>query len=127
MLCDVTIEEGNYVINGFEPKIEGGNDLINGFEPKNERKHVKKVNLSYRYIDDLMCFNSKSLKVFISDIYSEQVTISETTKFTSVAFYLDLLCNVDKSRNMNSKLIYRHYELGFDIVNCSFMYRNMPI
>ena len=107
MLCDV--------------QTEGGNHVINGFEPKNIKRYVKKVNLSYRYFDDLMCFSSKSLKGFISDIYPKQATISETTKFTSVAFYLDLLCNVDKRRNMSTKSIYRCYALGFDIVNCSFM------
>ena len=58
---------------------------------KIKKKHVKKVNLSYCYFDDLMCFNSKSLKGFISDIYPKQVTISKTTIFTSVAFILSAL------------------------------------
>ena len=43
------------------------------------------------YIDDLISFNNKRFKEFISDIYPKELTISETTESTSVASYLDLL------------------------------------
>ena len=54
-------------------------------------KLARKFNLSYRYIDDLISFNNKRFKEFISDIYPKELTISETTESTSVASYLDLL------------------------------------
>ena len=34
-----------------------------------KRKLARKFNLSYRYIDDLISFNNKRFKEFISDIY----------------------------------------------------------
>ena len=55
------------------------------------RKLARRFNLSYRYIDDLISFNNKRFKEFISDIYPKELTISETTESTSVASYLDLL------------------------------------
>ena len=37
-----------------------------------KRKLAKKFNLSYRYIDDLISFNNKKYKEFISDIYPKR-------------------------------------------------------
>ena len=54
-------------------------------------KLARKFNLSYHYIDDLISFNNKRFKEFISDIYPNELTISETTESTSIASYLDLL------------------------------------
>ena len=50
-----------------------------------KRKLARRFNLSYRYIDDLISFNNKRFKEFISDIYPKELTISETTESTSVA------------------------------------------
>ena len=51
---------------------------------------IQKVfDLSYRYTDDLISFNNKRLKEFISNIYPKELTISESTESTSVASYLE--------------------------------------
>ena len=47
-----------------------------------KKKLARKLNLSYRYIADLISFNSKGFKEFISDIYPDKLTISETTEST---------------------------------------------
>ena len=39
-----------------------------------KRKLARKFNLSYRYIDDLISFNNKRFKEFISDIYPKELT-----------------------------------------------------
>ena len=59
-----------------------------------KRKLSRKFNLSYHYIDDLISFNNKRLKEFISDIYLKKLTISETTESTSVASYFDFLLEI---------------------------------
>ena len=43
-----------------------------------------KIKLSYRYIDDLISFNNKRFKDFISDIYPTELTISKTKESTSI-------------------------------------------
>ena len=67
------------------------NEFLDKLIKEGKRKLARKFNLSYRYIDDLISFNNKRFKKFISDIYPKELTISETTESTSVASYLDLL------------------------------------
>ena len=71
-------------------------EFLDELVKKSKRKLVRKFNLSYRYIDDLISFNNKRFKEFISHIYPKELTVSETTESTSVASYLDLLFFRDK-------------------------------
>ena len=87
---------------------------------------TRKFNLSYRYIDDLISFNNKRFKEFITDTYPKELTISETTETTSVASYLDLLFTRDTSKNITTKLYDKHSFIGFHIVNFPFMSSNIP-
>ena len=91
-----------------------------------EGKLARKFNLSYRCIDDLISFNNKRFKEFISDIYRKELTISETTESTSIASYLDLLFIRDKSNNIMTKLDDKRDAFGFHIVNFSFISSNIP-
>ena len=92
--------------------------LTSFFIPKKgKRKLARKFNLSYHYIDDLISFNNKRFKEFISDIYPKELTISETTESTSVASYLDLLFIRDNSNNIRTKLYDKRDTFGFHIVN----------
>ena len=65
-----------------------------------KRKLARKFSLSYCYIDDLISFKNKRFKKFVSDIYLKELTISETTDSTSVAFHLYLLFTRDKNNNI---------------------------
>ena len=67
------------------------NEFLDKLIKEGKRKLARRFNLSYRYIDDLISFNNKRFKEFISDIYPKELTISETTESTSVASYLNLL------------------------------------
>ena len=66
------------------------NEFLDKLIKEGKRKLARKFNLSYRYINDLISFNNKRFKEFISDIYPKELTISETTESTSVASNLDL-------------------------------------
>ena len=96
------------------------NEFFDKLIKEGKRKLARRFNLSYRYIDDLISFNNKRFKEFISDIYPKELTISETTESTSVASYLDLLFMRDRSNNITTKLY------GFHIVNFPFMASNLP-
>ena len=80
------------------------NEFLDKLIKEGKRKLARRFNLSYRYIDDLISFNNKRFKEFISDIYPKELTISETTESTSVASYLDLLFTRDRSNNITAKL-----------------------
>ena len=77
-------------------------------------------------VDNLISFNNKRFKEFISDIYPKELTISETTESTSVASYLDLLFMRDRSNNITTKLYDKRDAFGFHIVNFPFMSSNIP-
>ena len=78
------------------------------------------------HIDDLISFNNTRFKEFISDIYAKELTISETTESTSIAFYLDLLFIRDKNNNITTKLDDKRDAFGFHIVNFPFMSSHIP-
>ena len=102
------------------------NEFLDKLVKEGKRKLARKFNLSYRYTDYLISFNNKRFKEFISDIYPKELTISETTKSTSVASYLDLLFTRDKSNNIITKLHDKRDAFGFHIVNFPFMSNNIP-
>ena len=102
------------------------NEFLDKLIKEGKRKLARKFNLSYRYIDDLISFNNKRFKEFISDIYAKELTISETTESTSIASYLDLLFIRDKSNNITTKLYDKRDAFGFHIVNFPFMSSNIP-
>ena len=99
------------------------NEFLDKLIKEGKRKLTRKFNLSYCYIDDLISFNNKRFKEFISDIYPKELTISETTESTSTASYLDLLFIRDKSNNITTK---KRDAFGFHIVNFPFMSSNIP-
>ena len=102
------------------------NEFLDKLIKEGKRKLARKFNLSYRYIDDLISFNNKRFKEFISDVYPKQLTISETTESTSIASYLDLLFIRDKNNNITTKLYDKHDAFGFYIVNFPFMSSKIP-
>ena len=67
------------------------NEFSDKLIKKGKRKLARKFNLSYRYIDDLISFNNKRFKEFISDIYPKELTVCGTTESTSAASYHTLL------------------------------------
>ena len=102
------------------------NEFLDKLVKEGKRKLARKFKLSYRYTDDLISFNDKRFKEFISDIYPKELTISETTECTSIASYLDLLFIRDKSNNITTKLYDKRDAFGFHIVSFPFMSSNIP-
>ena len=102
------------------------NEFLDKLIKEGKRKLARKFNLSYCYIDDLISFENKRFKEFISDIYPKELTISETTESTSIASYLDLLFIRDKSNNTTTKLYDKRGAFCFHIVNFPFMSSNIP-
>ena len=102
------------------------NDFLDKLIKEGKRKPYRKFDLSYCYIDDLISFNNKRFKEFISDIYPKEPPISETTEPTSIASYLDLLFTRDRSNNITTKLYDKRDEFGFHVLNFPVMSSNVP-
>ena len=112
--------------NGFSVSRSDVHNAVDKLIKEGKRKLARKFNLSYRYTDDLISFNNKRFKEFISDIYPKELTISETTEPNSIASYLDLLFIRDKSNNITTKLYDKRDAFGFHIVNFPFMSSTIP-
>ena len=108
----------NEILSQIDPL---DNEFLDKLIKEGRRKLARKFNLSYRYIDDLISFDNKTFKEFISDIYPKELTISETTESASIASYLNLLFIRDKSNNITTKLYDKCDAFGFHIVNFPFM------
>ena len=59
------------------------NEFLDKLIKEGKRKLARRFNLSYRYIADLIFFNNKRFKEFISDIYHKELTISENRNYFS--------------------------------------------
>ena len=81
------------------------NEFLDKLIDEGKRKLARKFNLSYRYFDDFIFFNNKRFKEFISDIYPNELIISETIESTSIASYLHLLFTQYKSNKITTKII----------------------
>ena len=79
------------------------NEFLDKLVKEGKRKLARKFNLSYRYIDDLISFNNKRFKEFISDIYPKEL----------------------RSNNITTKLYDKRDAFGFHIVNFPFMSSNI--
>ena len=53
------------------------NEFLDKLIKEGRRKLARKFNLSYHYTDDIISFNNKRFKEFISDIYPKELTVSE--------------------------------------------------
>ena len=102
------------------------NEFLDKLIKEGKRKLARKFSLSYCYIDDLISFNNKRFREFISDIYPKELTISETTESTSVASYLDLLFIRNNSNIITTKLYDKRDTFGFHIVDFPFISSNIP-
>ena len=49
------------------------NEFLDKLLKEGKRKLARRFNLSYRYIDDLISFNNKRFKEFVSDIYPKNL------------------------------------------------------
>ena len=106
---------------GHNPVTENSSAPPPGFSIRQLEFQWEQIVLHY-----LLTFSFKRFKEFISDIYSKELIISETTESTSVASYLDLVFTRDGSNNITTKLDDKRDAFGFHIVNFPFMSSNIP-
>ena len=68
------------------------NEFSDKLIKEGKRKLARKFNLSYHYTDDLISFNNKRFKEFISDIYPKELIIAITVITTLMQSGLALDC-----------------------------------
>ena len=82
-------------------------------------------NLCYRYIDDLIVFNSKKFLDYLKKIYPSQLTVEKANKSDHLADYLDLTFIIDSGGKHSNRLYDKCNDFDFHIVNFPFLSSNI--
>ena len=99
------------------------NEFLDKLVKEGKRKLARKFNLSYRYTDDLISFNNKRFKEFISDIYPQFLKPQNLLQLLPISIYFS---SEKKRNNITIKLYDKRDAFGFHIVNFPFMSSNIP-
>jgi hypothetical protein len=59
---------------------------------------ARKFNISFRYIDDLLCANNRDFTDHVRDIYPEKLSLKETTESPTGDSFLDMFLTIDSDR-----------------------------
>ena len=95
---------------------------IGGSQEK--RKEASPVlNLTYRYINDILSLNNHKFGDFVNRIYP--IEIKDTTDKTMCASYLDIHLEIDSEGEVRTKHYDKRDDINFHIVNFPFTCSNI--
>ena len=83
------------------------------------------INLTSRYLDDLISINNPRFKQFLRDIYPDELVVSETSESRNVVSYLDLLIDISNG-DLVCSIFDKRDAFDFHIVNFPDLSGNIP-
>ena len=89
------------------------------------RRLARLFNLRYRYIYDLIVFDSKMFLDYLKEIYPTQLTVEKANKSDHLAD-LDLTFIIDSGGKPSTRLYVKRDDFDFHIVNFPFFSSNIP-
>ena len=88
--------------------------------------NVRKINNSFRFIDDLLSLNDGStFEKHYKDIYPTELELKKENNNNSCASFLDLYIYIENGE-FHTRLFDKRDNFGFDIVRMPFYYSNVP-
>ena len=102
------------------------NKFLNNMIRNGHRRLARSFNLCYRYIDDLIVFNTKKLLDYLREIYPSQLTVEKANKSDHLAVYCDLTFIIDSGSKLSTRLYDKRDEFDFHVVNFLFLSSNIP-
>ena len=102
------------------------NEFLDNMIKSGHRRLARSFNLCYRYIDDLIVFNSKKFLDYLKEIYPSQMTVEKANKSDHLADYLDLTFIIDNGGKLSTRLYDKRDDFDFHIVNFPFLSSNIP-
>ena len=102
------------------------NEFLDNMIRNGHRRLARSFNLCYRYIDDLIVFNSKTFLDYLKEIYPSQLTVETANKSDHLADYLDLTFIIDSGGKLSTRLYDKRDDFDFHIVNCPYFSSNIP-
>ena len=102
------------------------NEFLDNMIRGGHRRLARSFNLCYRYIYDLIVFNSKKFLDYLREIYPFQLTVEKANESDHLADYLDLTFIIDSGGNRSTRLYDKRNDFNFHIVNFRFLSSNIP-
>ena len=88
--------------------------------------NVRKINNSFRFIDDLLSLNDGStFEKHYKDIYRTELELKKKNKSNSCASFLDLYIHIENGE-FHTRLFDKRDNFSFDIVGMPFYCSNVP-
>ena len=79
----------------------------------------------FRYIDDLIVFNSKKFREYVKDIYPSQPNAEKTDQSDNSASYLHLTFTIEKDAKLSNMLHDKRDDFDVHIVNFPLLSSNI--
>ena len=90
------------------------------------RNLARSFNLCYRYIDDLIVFNSKTFGNYVKEIYRSQLIVEKANRSDDLASYQDLTFIIGSSSRLYTKLYDKRDDFDIHIGNFPLLSSNIP-
>ena len=85
-----------------------------------------KIDITFRYIDDVLSLNNSKFNDFLDLIYPSELEIKDTTDAPNYSNYLDLHLEIDQSDKLYCCLYDKRDDFDFPVVNFPFLCGNIP-
>ena len=102
------------------------NGFLDNMIKSGHKRVARSFNLCYRYMDDLIVFNSKKFLDYLKEIYPSQMTVEKANKSYHLADNLDLTLIIGSGGKLSTRLYDKRNDFDFHIVNFPFLSSNIP-
>ena len=79
-------------------------DLIQSLLSTGKKHLASRLNLTYRYIDDVLSINNPEFENYLGNMYPAELEIKDTTESTTSASYLDLLLSIGRDGQIHTSI-----------------------
>ena len=101
-------------------------DFIQSLPSAGKKQLASRINLTYRYIDDVLSINNPEFENFLVQMYPAQLEIKDTTESTTSASELDLLLSFGRDGQLHTSIYDKRHDFNFHITNFPFLRSNIP-
>ena len=100
-------------------------DFIQYLLSAEKKQLASRLNLTYRYIDDVLSINYPEFEHYLGQMYPAELEIKDTTESTTSASYLDLLLSIWRDGKLHSSIYDKRDDYNFHITNFPFLSSNI--
>jgi hypothetical protein len=101
-------------------------DFIQELLKKNEKKLVRSLNFTFRYIDDVLSLNNYRFGDFVDRIYPIELEIKDTTDTDRSVSYLDIHLEIDSEGRLRAIHYNKRDDFNFPIVQSLWFLSGFP-